>query len=76
MTKPEWLKEVERKKSLASTYTPKMCKDCAYFGKPIKQTKHRGKERVWVHECDIHPGCMNTVYSVCCGDWMGVDPTV
>lgn len=70
MTKPEWLKEQERKKNLP-LHEPKKCVDCIYFGKFVKMTKHRGKTKCEVHECEIHPGCFNTMFSICCSDWCG-----
>lgn len=45
------------------------CQYCKHFGKPIEQTLHQGKQRCTVHECEIHPGCMNTEYSLSCEDW-------
>lgn len=48
---------------------PELCKDCVYFGPIVDWTIHKGSERTEVHECDIHPKCLNTVYSVCCDDW-------
>lgn len=68
LTKPEWLKEVERKKN-SIAQEPNKCIDCLYFGRYVKDTKHRGKDRCAVHECDIHPGCFNTEFSICCSDW-------
>lgn len=68
MSKPEWLVEQEKKKHVKA-YEPRLCVDCIYFGKFVKFTKHKGKEKCEVHECDIHPGCFNTKFSVCCGDW-------
>ena len=65
MSKPQWLEDIEE----AARHPEVFCRDCAYFGKIIDWTKHRGTERVEVHECDIHPKCLNTVYSVCCDDW-------
>lgn len=68
MSKPGWLKDkeaavehLERKEVL--------CRGCAYFGPIVDWTRHLGKERTEVHECDVHPKCFNTIYSVCCEDW-------
>lgn len=66
MSKPEWLINTEQNKKRLELV--KYCSQCRYFGKVVKQTKHKGKEWVDVHECAIHPGCFNTKYSVCCGD--------
>lgn len=64
MPKPDWLKESERN----SDRSFPMCKDCAHFGRPVKETRHKGKDRCYLHECDIHPGCLNTMYSIGCED--------
>lgn len=68
MPKPQWLIDREMKAE-AITMIPNMCKDCIYYGSHVKMTKHRGKEWVDVHECDIHPNCFNTKYSICCEDF-------
>lgn len=68
MPKPDWLVEVEQNRNRI-TVDPDTCSDCVYLGQPIKLTKH--KDRVWteVFECDIHPGCFNTKFSICCDDF-------
>lgn len=48
---------------------PDLCCDCKHYGKPLRWTKHNGKEKVTVHECEIHPGCYNTMYSAKCEDF-------
>lgn len=68
MAKPDWLIEQERKKSQPKREFPKCC-DCVYYGRPVKKTRHKGKELIPVFECDLHPGCFNTMYSVRCDDW-------
>lgn len=68
MPKPSWLVEMERKKAHPKKESP-LCKDCLYFGKPIKMVKHKGEEWVETHECQIHEGCFNTKFSICCNDW-------
>ena len=65
MTKPQWLIDNERKRNAPE---PDMCHTCIYYGKIVGTTKHRGKTRCDVHECDIHPGCFNTQFSICCAD--------
>lgn len=67
MAKPAWLKENQERLKIEDAAMK--CMDCKHFGKPVKQTRHRGKERCMVHECDIHPGCMNTRFSLACGDF-------
>lgn len=66
MTKPQWLIDQEKKKQAPE---PRKCCDCIYYGKIVGTTKHKGKERCNVHECDIHPKCFNTRFSICCDDW-------
>lgn len=51
---------------------PDLCCDCKHYGRPVKKTKHLGKEKVMVHECDIHPGCYNTMYSIVCDDFVRI----
>lgn len=68
MTKPQWLIDNEYDATPIHNQ-PKLCGNCIYFGKFVKMTKHKDKEKCEVHECDIHPGCMNTKFSVCCDDW-------
>ena len=73
MAKPDWLKENEKDRPKVED-TAKKCVDCAYFGRPVKETRHKGKEKCMVHECDIHPGCMNTRFSLACEDLLAMLP--
>ena len=68
MPKPQWLKDKEMGAKRLS-YDPDLCCECIYYGRIVKHTRHKGKERVEVHECDIHPKCLNTKYSICCEDF-------
>lgn len=65
MPKPQWLREKENIKNRVY----KMCVDCEHFGKPIKNIRYKSKENCMLHECEIHPGCMNTRFSIGCEDW-------
>lgn len=67
MAKPDWLVEAEETKKRELNLT--LCETCKYYGKPLKKTKHRGKETVIVYACEKHPGCMNTKYSIRCSDY-------
>ena len=67
MPKPGWMKDNERKKNLPD---PDTCLTCIYFGQVVGFTKYKNKERVEVRECDIHPKCLNTKYSIRCEDWI------
>lgn len=67
--KPKWLKDAEAKAYTPPKKEPDKCVDCAYYGPVVGNTKHKGKERTSIHECDIHPGCLNTRFSICCSDW-------
>ena len=66
--KPQWLKDIEdgvvHHKRDYNT-----CGTCIYFGKVIKYVRHRGKNWIQLCECEIHQGCLNTEYSVCCDDY-------
>lgn len=64
--KPGWLKDLEWDKQ-EKKYN--RCITCKHLGKSLHETKHKGKERVLVHECDIHNGCLNTKYSYACEDY-------
>lgn len=66
--KPEWLKEAELRQQQSERFY-RLCMDCTHFGRPVKHTKYKGKDDCLIHECDIHPGCMNTKFSVGCEDW-------
>lgn len=66
MTKPQWLIDAENRKYIPE---PRKCCNCIYYGKPMKETKYRDKERVMLYQCDLHPGTFNTKYSVCCIDY-------
>lgn len=72
MPKPQWLKDREAG-AVYMRGEPRLCRDCCYLGRPVAITKHLGKESAVVYECDLHPGCMNTAFSICCGDWSPVD---
>lgn len=72
MPKPKWLKENQEKSRVEEQ--ARKCMDCLHFGRPVKETRHRGKERCMIHECDIHPGCMNTRFSLACSDWKPMLP--
>lgn len=50
------------------------CMDCCHYGPPLYEQEGRrdsdGKRRfVLVHECQIHPGCLNTDNSKGCEDF-------
>ena len=51
--------------------TSNHCSDCAFYGMPVgvSSRKVRGGVKVVVHECALHPKCMNTVFSCACGDY-------
>jgi len=68
MPKPQWLINREQQ-ATRITIDPDLCVDCIYYGPFVKFTKHKAKERVEVHACDIHPNCFNTKYSICCDDF-------
>jgi hypothetical protein len=68
MSKPQWLKD----KDAGVQHMVReldYCHACIYYGPIVKYAKHRGKERVEVHACDIND-CLNTVYSLACDDFM------
>ena len=68
MGKPQWLIDKENGIEVKEREC-NMCIDCAYRGKPFKFTYHKGKEKTAVYECDIHVGCLNTKFSICCDDF-------
>lgn len=68
MPKPQWLKDKESGLEKIER-VHKKCFDCAYRGKPFKMTTRYDKHRTEVFECDIHSGCFNTRFSICCDDW-------
>lgn len=68
MAKPQWLKDREMQ-ARRIVVEPDYCRDCIYYGRFVKHTKHKGKEWVEVHECDIHAGHMMTKYTICCDDF-------
>lgn len=68
MPKPQWLIDAETKKNKVQRPVD-YCIDCIYIGRPFKMTKHKEREWVEVYECDIHPRCFNTKYSICCDDF-------
>lgn len=69
MSKPQWLKDREQQVQRVCV-EPDYCCSCVYYGPIVKFTKHKGKERVEVHACDVHPNCLNTKYSICCDDFI------
>lgn len=69
MSKPQWLKDREANVQRV-VKEPDLCVGCIYYGPLVKFSKHKGKERIAVHACDIHPGCENTEYSIRCDDFM------
>ena len=68
MSKPDWLIEAERKRNCRRP-DPDTCITCIYLGRPYKLVKHKGIEWTELYECDIHPGCFNTKFSICCDDY-------
>ena len=74
MSKPDWLKDREEAARIARKAN--LCCECAYYGDIVDYTRHRDAERVTVHECDIHPKCLNTRFSICCDDWTPVNPAI
>lgn len=68
----KWVKD-PKTGSLHLVSEPDLCRDCIYFGPIVDWTRRKDGTRVEVHECDIHPRCLNTVHSVCCDDWTPVD---
>lgn len=69
MAKPEWLQEQEEYVP-AKEYVGK-CIQCIHYGKFHHYTRWRGDgpKNLQVHECAIHPGCMNTSHSLGCDDF-------
>lgn len=69
MSRPEWLDENERDRRIRDRAN--RCISCAsFFGRHVGTTRHRGTgERIDVVECALHPGCMNTKYSLACKDF-------
>ncbi len=47
-----------------------LCCTCRYFGKYVRRTKYKGKEWTDIHECDLHPGCLNSYHSIQCSDYI------
>lgn len=68
MPKPEWLQDIQHQVHRIKR-DPDCCDECIYFGSFVKYSRHHGSEVVEVRECDIHPGCFNTKYSICCDDF-------
>lgn len=67
MPKPAYITNNEAK---ARRYLQlKRCCQCDHFGKPVSETRHKGKELCAVHQCIKHPEVLNTEYSFACGDW-------
>lgn len=69
MPKPQWLID-KQMNAQRITKDPDLCVDCIYYGPLVRYTKHKGKEKVGVHSCDIHLLCENTKYSICCEDFV------
>lgn len=70
MPKPEWLKKAEKEKLVVHRREFDKCVDCLHYGPLLYYTRHKGKEMTGVHECEAHPGCMNTAYSYSCDDFL------
>lgn len=70
MAKPQWLKDREQGWEKKKKPDPDLCCDCSNYGDFVKFAYHKGKERVEVHACSIHGGCLNTKYSICCSDFI------
>lgn len=72
MPKPQWLKDREHDaQRLVRRHD--MCSDCLYYGEFVKWSRGKGDKLLEVHECDIHPKCMNTEYSICCDDFASAE---
>lgn len=68
MPKPQWLIDKEQGVQRIRT-EPNTCGKCKYFGRHIKMIRYKGASWEGLHECDVHPGCFNTKFSICCDDW-------
>lgn len=66
MPKPEWLKDVEKRKFKRDF---KKCGSCIYIGTPVGHVTHN-KKKVVRYECSKHKGCYNTEFSICCSDFV------
>lgn len=66
----EAIEEAKRERKIIDK--AQKCMMCKHYGPFKKYTRHKndGPKDVDVHECAIHPGCMNTMYSLACGDWV------
>lgn len=71
MAKPKWLTDRAKENASAERLARKLryCADCVNYGPPVKSAVHRGKQITSIHECLIHPGCMNSEYSLSCEDY-------
>lgn len=69
MPKPQWLIDRENENKRTNR-EPDMCCDCTFFGAFVRETKHKRKDWCEVHECEIHPGCLNTKYSIGCNNFL------
>lgn len=69
-SKLDAIEEAKRDKKIADK--AQRCMMCQHYGPFIKYTRHKndGPKDVDVHECAIHPGCMNTRFSLACSDWV------
>lgn len=65
----EAIEEARRERKIVDK--AQKCMMCAHYGPFVHYTRHKndGPKNVDVHECAIHPGCMNTMYSLACRDW-------
>lgn len=68
--KPQWLKDLEKEQQVVHRREFDKCVDCLYYGRLLHYTRHKGKETVGVHKCEMHPGCLNTCYSIVCDDFI------
>lgn len=67
MPKPKYLDNPGPPRAIREA---KKCVWCEHLGRPVKWTKHKGREKTAVYECSRHPGCMNTEHSLACQDWI------
>ena len=54
------------------------CHKCAHYGNVVYNRKRKSRmdgkmELLDYHECSIHPGCINTRYSLACDDYESSD---
>lgn len=68
MGKPQWLIDKESdKRDIPRNFD--MCSDCVHYGLPVKFTYHKDGKKIPVFACSLHRGCLNTMYSIGCGDF-------